>query len=579
MRHTRDHQTGYLFDPWAHLGPKRRQLLEHSWAGLFREYLLNELPVEKIASYFHPSMGRPSKELYTALGTLLLQHLHDLSDAEVVCTLAFDARWHYALDITAATDEHTTMAERTLREYRRMVIEQKLDGYLFETLTDQLIEAFDVDTAQQRLDSSHIRSNMRRLSRIGLFAATIRKFLLNLKHRHRQLFDSHIPAELAARYLNKGAGCFSHVKPSEARKTLRLVGEDLFFLVQTFRPHQEVYRLNSFHLLERLLHEQCTVSDGADHDHKVQVKPSRQIASDSLQNPSDPDATYDGHHKAQGYQVQVMETFVADQHRDRTKPNLITHVQIQPAHRGDSQTLIAAIDRTGQRGCAAQELLADAAYGSDENVQAAAGRGIEVVSPVIGKKTHKLGLERFRFHSTKGTVTACPGGHRPQKSYRTKKARFVARFSLEQCHSCPQKAQCPVQFAQRGAYLRYTAKQVRVAHRRADENTQLFRDRYRWRAGIEAANSHLKSDTGARWLRVRGLPAVRYCVTLKALGLNILRATSARMTRFRAAHALAHGILAKIHAFSRLRSYLRAFLNPVSSQLPNLTCQRAATFN
>ena len=402
--------------------------------------------------------------------------------------------------------------------------------------------------------------------------------MLNLKRRHRGLFNAHIPPQLAARYLNKGPGCFSHIKPSEARKTLPMMGDDLFFLVEKFRAHKKVSRLNSFHLLEKLLDEQCTVSGGSDHDNKVEVKPSKQVASDSLQNPSDPDATYDGY-KGQGYQVQVMETFVADEQRDRTKPNLITHVQVQPAHHSDNEALIPAIERTQQRGCAAQELQADASYGGDENVQAAAGRGVEVVSPLIGNKTHKLGLERFRFQSRRGTVTACPLGHRPQKSYRTKKGRLVARFSLEHCQACPLKNQCPVQVGQGGAYLRYTAKQIRLANRRAYEKTKLFRDRYRWRAGIEATNSHLKSDTGAGLLRVRGLPAVRYCVTLKALGLNILRAASARMTRNRTNTALANGILAKIFAFFRPRGYFRAFLDPVSSLLPNLICQRAAAFN
>ena len=52
MIHTKDHQTGYLFDPWDHLGPKRRKIMEQSWAGLFREHILQELPVHKIAPYF-----------------------------------------------------------------------------------------------------------------------------------------------------------------------------------------------------------------------------------------------------------------------------------------------------------------------------------------------------------------------------------------------------------------------------------------------------------------------------------------------------------------------------------------------
>jgi hypothetical protein len=44
-----------------------------------------------------------------------------------------------------------------------------------------------------------------------------------------------------------------------------------------------------------------------DQGNPVELKNPKEIVSDSLQNPSDPDATYSGH-KGQGYQVQVMET-------------------------------------------------------------------------------------------------------------------------------------------------------------------------------------------------------------------------------------------------------------------------------
>ena len=59
----KDHHTGRLFDPWDHLGPKRRKLLDTSWSGIFRKYLLDDLPVGKVAGYFNESLGRPSKEL------------------------------------------------------------------------------------------------------------------------------------------------------------------------------------------------------------------------------------------------------------------------------------------------------------------------------------------------------------------------------------------------------------------------------------------------------------------------------------------------------------------------------------
>ena len=45
--------------------------------------------------------------------------------------------------------------------------------------------------------------------------------------------------------------------------------------------------MHSFKLLERVLNEQCNVSDDGK---EVEVKKPKEISSDSLQNPSDPDA-------------------------------------------------------------------------------------------------------------------------------------------------------------------------------------------------------------------------------------------------------------------------------------------------
>ena len=34
MIHIKDHKQGELFDPWSFLSPKRRRLLDRSWAGV-----------------------------------------------------------------------------------------------------------------------------------------------------------------------------------------------------------------------------------------------------------------------------------------------------------------------------------------------------------------------------------------------------------------------------------------------------------------------------------------------------------------------------------------------------------------
>jgi len=66
----RDHQSGNLFDPWDYLGPQRRRLLEQSWAGVFRDFLLKCLPVNELIPHFRDGFGRPTKDLNVALNSL-----------------------------------------------------------------------------------------------------------------------------------------------------------------------------------------------------------------------------------------------------------------------------------------------------------------------------------------------------------------------------------------------------------------------------------------------------------------------------------------------------------------------------
>jgi len=47
---------------------------------------------------------------------------------------------------------------------------------------------------------------------------------------------------------------------------------------------------------------------------------------------------------------------------------------------------------------------------------------------------------------------------------------------------------------------------------------------YRWRAGVEATMSEFDKLTGVKKLRVTGRKAVRWVATMKAAGLNLLRA-------------------------------------------------------
>lgn len=99
MMTLRDRRTGYLFDRWSELGEKRRRLLNRSWAEVFRSHLLDDLPIDELLPHFDERIGRASKYLHIVIGVLLLQQLHDLSDAATVEALAFNMAWHDALDV------------------------------------------------------------------------------------------------------------------------------------------------------------------------------------------------------------------------------------------------------------------------------------------------------------------------------------------------------------------------------------------------------------------------------------------------------------------------------------------------
>ena len=224
------------------------------------------------------------------------------------------------------------------------MVEKELDSIIFEKTTARLAEVFNVNTDKQRIDSVHIKSNMRRLGRISIFSSSIHSFLVNLKRKYSDYFQK-VDDTIVEKYLSeKSLSCFSLVKPSDSPKTLSDVSNGLFNLVEQFKGLPEVASMYEFKQLVRVLNEQCTIEE-TDAGRQVELKKPKEIPSDSLQNPSDPDATYSGH-KGQGYQVQIMETHddSAEESNKEKNLNLITHVNVEKACESDANALIPAIE-------------------------------------------------------------------------------------------------------------------------------------------------------------------------------------------------------------------------------------------
>ena len=198
---------------------------------------------------------------------------------------------------------------------------------------------------------------------------------------------------------------------------------------------------------------------------------------------------------------------------------------VESACAHDVHAIIPALEAVKERDLKPEQVLADSAYGSEDNLEKAKGMGVEVISPAMGSyREDRLPLSAFTF-SDQGEVIHCPQGQDPEK-IRRKKDRFRVAFDSKRCVLCPLVDHCPARPGKKHHYLAYEYKTFRLARRRQEEQTATFKNRYRYRSGVEGAISALDRKTGIKHLRVRGLKAVRYCVNLKAAGINILRAAA-----------------------------------------------------
>ena len=239
-----------MFDRWSYFGDKRRRLMEQSWAGVFRNHLLVELPVDDLCRHLDERMGRPSKDLHVVIGVLLLHQLHDLSDAETVEALAFNMAWHYALDVRSEADSYSV---RKPCATIAVCLSNKVSmNCCSRCLTDRMVQGFSVDTSHQRMASTALRSAMRALTRLGIVVESISKFARELERYHPGLHEQ-ISKEVIRRYVDREGNGRVREYGAECFKTPpRRSGSGSPSLVLQFRDTAAA-KLSSFAILERVL--------------------------------------------------------------------------------------------------------------------------------------------------------------------------------------------------------------------------------------------------------------------------------------------------------------------------------------
>ncbi len=529
------------------LSPEKIAKLEKKhWAGGFRRKALPVLLAneETFRPLFCEDNGRPNKPVAATLGVIILKEMFDLTDEAALDNFEFNASWQYALQVEP---DEAHVCQKTLHNFRVRMSAAEAEGVLtYSALFDEIVTAIIKDkglkVGKQRLDSTHIRSNMAVLTRLGLFTHTITAFVKKLRKQHPRLFEA-LPQGMHERYVDR-EGYFADSPSSEGRRRLSQCAADVWRLVDRFRGHRSVKGMPSYLRLNRLLEEQCIIEDDdptdpdGDGPEGVPVRPKdpkvEKIPATSLQG-SDDDATYG--HKGKGYQVQVAETC-----DEENEMEVVTHVSVEGAHESDQHATIPVLDDLENKDCRPDTLLADTNYGRGQNIVEAAQRDVDLVSPSCGPKPKAeegdFVLDDFLFSADGQRIEHCPMGQTPVEQGVRGKDRRYARMDAGRCGRCKWTGSCPARRCNRAGTvtLAWSPSAGATSARRRREQTKAFKDGYRLRSGIEATNSEYKRFYGGGRLRVRGSPAVTRTVTFKFIALNIRRWTkSAQNTHNQAA--------------------------------------------
>ena len=171
-----------LFGVDTHLSDGLRSRLKSSWAQLFRVEILPILfRCEDDFSILYGETGRPNFSVARMLGLCFLQEFNELADQQALDTFGFDIRWRYALDVN---DDQAYLSRRSLVEFRRRLAakdpEMMLVRGIFEKISKSAISKLNLSTSRQRLDSTHIVSNIRTRGRLDLFSNTLMLFIKSL---------------------------------------------------------------------------------------------------------------------------------------------------------------------------------------------------------------------------------------------------------------------------------------------------------------------------------------------------------------------------------------------------------------
>lgn len=502
-----------LWDSYESLTPREKKALDQSWAKIFAEKIFPKIDEAPYAVLYSDVASRPNTPVNIIIGALILKEFTDQSDDDFKDSLMFDIRYQYALHTTSHLEQ--PISDRTLGRFReRCITYEKQTGIdlLHDTITslaDEMAEMMKVDRSLKRMDSLMVASNIKRMSRLELLYACTSN-LVSVCEKNGET----IPEQLQ-HYLSKEDRnlVLYHNKSDETQDKIASTLKDAAAVIELCGSRYD--DIPEFQLLIRVLSEQAVLQE--DGTYRLRQK-GEGMASDCLQNPADPDATYreKAGKKHRGYVANIVE-------ESGENGSIITEYQYEQNTHSDSDFAKETIETLGEQD-EKVTLVADGAYSGQENEQLAKDNNIDLTTTnLTGKDAPDINAD-FQFNDEGTRVTQCPNGEKPKScSYNAKTGTCTVSFHRSQCEGCPYADQCKKKVFKRTVRITISAKSKNRATQQRNRETDEFKAMSHFRNGVETVPSLLRRLFGIDHMPVRGKLRTKLCFGCKIGGLNFLK--------------------------------------------------------
>ena len=501
-----------------------QKILRNSWAHNFQEFVFPAINEERFEVLYSDQPSRPNSPTNVIIGALVLKEIFGHSDEELLGSIYFDVRYQYALRLTS--EERPPISINTFSNFRQRVYayEKETGRDLIkeevENISEVIAKTLNIDNQKVRVDSFMVSSSCKNLSRIELVYTVNANFIKKL-----ETIDKTLIPEVCMSYLEKGHKNKTIYKTrdqqNESKLKFLLKQSQMLYKV-ALENDAKIRETKEFKLLKRMLGEQTDHDDYDDlSPDDIKVKKGKELNSQVLQNPSDPDATYRFKYDDNiGYTANVVEVFDGENNIIKTydlKPNIYSDQKFS----ADTIEEIAS-DKISETPI---KMIVDGAYFTIDLAKEAIKKGIELIpGQLVGRKQNgsKMDYASVFQMNEENIIVSCVNDQEPFYSiYDAEKDVCTAKFSKEACSNCNFKEECRIQFQKKANTVRFHKDRYLRDNYRNKMKTKEFIELTNQRAGVEGLPSVFRRVYNVDAMPVRGELRSKFYFGFKVLASNV----------------------------------------------------------